>query len=103
MKNRRRLDRRNATERALDDKLVITLAALATIPILWLTKTYLGVGQRLFELATGAALPALFFLAAWIFGRLRPKPLTKQVVEEARREEEVEQARRIRLLQDGPH
>ena len=73
-------------------------------------------GQRLFELAGGAVLlyggyivlfftvPAPFFLAAWIFRRLRRKPLSEQVAKQARRQEEVvEQARRIRLLQDGPH
>jgi hypothetical protein len=103
---RRRPDRRNATERGLDAKLIIAFFALVAMPILLLTRSYLGKGQRLFDFAAGAALlyggyvalflavPASFFLAARIARKLRRKPLS---------EEDVEQARLIRRLQDGPH
>jgi hypothetical protein len=80
---RPRRDRRNNVERGLDAKLVLALVALAAMPILWLMKTYLGVGHRLFDLAIGAvvlfgvslivflSVPALFYFAGWLVRKLR--------------------------------
>jgi hypothetical protein len=79
---RRRIDRRNYTERSFDTKLVIALAALAAISILWLTKSYFGVGQNAFTFAVAVLMlyggylliflvvPALIFLCASAIGRL---------------------------------
>jgi hypothetical protein len=80
---RKGIDRRNYTERSLDDKPVLALIGLVAMPFLWITKTYFGFGAQLFDvarllvliflmnLAVFLGLPGLFFMGKWIIGKFR--------------------------------
>jgi hypothetical protein len=80
------LDRRNDFERSFDAKLFLAISALMTMPILWLTKTQLGVGQYVLDfgisiillfglyLLTLLSVPALVFLGVLIVRKLRSAP-----------------------------